>query len=465
MYFKTQKFLVVGISRSGLAAAKILLSHGAKTYIYDEQQSPVTEKNVSELKALGAVVVTAETLPDAIEKCDVLVLSPGVPIDHTIPVQCRKAGKKIIGETELGTYFLKSPAIAVTGTNGKTTTVELIGNVLAAGGLSAVTCGNIGKPLSDFVQTLSEDDVAVLEVSSFQLETLYSLRPHVAVELNITEDHLNRHYNMKNYVFLKEKLLKNSTESEYVVLNYDDETVRGFAQNTKANVVWFSLREKVDGAYLLDGDMYFREKKILSASEMPIGGKHNIANALAAICAGELFGVDEGRIAEGVRSFKGVRHRIEKVGEIGGVKYVNDSKATNVDATIKGVEGVSGEIVLLLGGKDKGYEYGPLFEKLRESNVVHTILYGENRFRLLSAATGAGFRRVTLLPDFTMAVKVASMIAKRGQTVLLSPASASFDEFSGYEERGERFCRLVEELKNQKTRSEEDVYGREVPEE
>ena len=448
MYLQTQKFLVAGASRSGFAAAKLLLSHGAAVvFVYDERPEGNAAKNLAALEERGAVVVkTAEELDGAREACDVLVLSPGVPIDHALPVAFRKAGKKIIGEMELGALFLRSPVIAVTGTNGKTTTVNMIGEIFRRAGKNAVVCGNVGLPLCDCVETLGAEDVAVVEVSSFQLESLSSLRPHVAVILNVTEDHLDRHYNMENYIFLKKKLLQNSRESEYAVLNADDETVRAFAAETKARVVRFSLREKTDGAWVRDGELFFGEEKILAADELPVGGVHNVADALAAVCTAKLFGISTESVREGLTSFKGVRHRMQKIGEIGGVTYIDDSKATNADATVKALDGTEGETVLLLGGRDKGYEYDALFARIKRGGVAQAVLYGENRFKLLSAAVRQGFRRTCLCPDFDMAVRFAALLAKPGQSVLLSPASASFDEFSGYEERGERFCALFEEL-------------------
>ncbi|MBQ9081283.1 MAG: UDP-N-acetylmuramoyl-L-alanine--D-glutamate ligase [Clostridia bacterium] len=458
MYLKTQKFLVAGISRSGLSAARLLISHGATAYVYDEMTSSTIEKNITQLKSLGAIVVTSERLKEAIEVCDVLVLSPGIPIDHSLPVAFKKAGKKIIGEMELGTLFLKATAVAVTGTNGKTTTVGLLKEILQRSGKKVIACGNVGRPLCDCVEELDYDDIAVIEVSSFQLESLSSLRAHVYVELNITEDHLNRHYNMENYIFLKGKLLKNGTESEFAVLNYDDQTVRDFSQKTKARAVWFSLREKVDGAYLYDGELFWKNEKIISVKELSTSGMHNVANTLAAISVAKLFGLENETIAQGIASFKGIRHRIEKVAEIDGVSYVNDSKATNVDATVKALEGMTGETVLLLGGKDKGYDYDALFEVIKRSSVVHVVLYGENRFKLLSAAVRANYRRATLCPELEMAVRFAAVLATPKQTVLLSPASASFDAFSGYEERGDCFTELVKAMEPKEKNYTQDSF-------
>lgn len=450
MYLKTQKFLIAGISRSGLSSARLLLNHGATVYVYDELTGAAIERNLNQLRSLGAIVVTEETLKDAQEICDVLVISPGIPIDHPLPVAFKKAGKKIMGEMELGALFLKANAVAVTGTNGKTTTVGLLKEILQRSGKKVIACGNVGKPLCDCVEELGYDDIAVIEVSSFQLESLSSLRAHVCIELNITEDHLNRHYNMENYVFLKGRLLKNSAESEYAVLNYDDETVRGFSSKTKARVVWFSLKERVDGAYLYDGELFWKDEKIIAAKDLPLSGMHNVANVLACICAAKLFGLDNAAIVEGIASFKGIRHRIEKIAEVNGVTYVNDSKATNVDATVQALNSVEGETILLLGGKDKGYDYDGLFEKIKRSNVTLAVLYGENRFKLFNAAVRSGFQQTILCPDFEMALRFSAVVAKSGQNVLLSPASSSFDAFSGYEERGDRFTEIVKGMAQKK---------------
>ena len=354
----------------------------------------------------------------------------------------KRSGKAVVGETELAARYMRCPVVAVTGTNGKTTTVSMLEKILSEGGYKAQACGNIGSPMVKYAE-LKEDEVAVAEISSFQLETLNSLCPHVGVVLNVTEDHLNRHYNMENYIFLKSKLLKNSTESEYAVLNFDDGIVRGFAEKTKARILYFSVRERVYGAYLENGSLYFCGEKIMSASDLLTDGLHNVQNALAAIAAAKIMGIASENIARSLSSFKGIRHRIEPVGEADGVKYVDDSKGTNVDATIKAVGCMKEETVLLLGGKDKGYDYDKLFVKLRSSSVVHAVLYGENRFRLFESALRCGFDRMTLCVGFEFAVRLARMIAERGQTVLLSPASASFDEFASYEERGDRFVAIV----------------------
>ena len=453
MYPKNQIFFVLGLSRSGRAATEFLLNRGATTYIYDDVSSPRIEQTVKELEDAGAKRVKKEMLVKTSEVCDVLVLSPGIPIDHPLAVAFKRSGKAVVGETELAARYMRCPVIAVTGTNGKTTTVSLIADVLQKGGYNAKACGNVGTPMLDYCD-LEEDAVVVAEISSFQLETLNSLCPHVAIVLNITEDHLNRHYNMENYVFLKAKLLKRCSQAEYAVLNHDDKTVRSFAEKTKAKVLFFSVRERVDGAYYENGNLYFRDEKILSASDLFVGGLHNIQNALAAIAAAKLIGVRTEHIVAALTSFKGVRHRIERIATVGGVTYIDDSKGTNVDATVKAVNCMKEETILLLGGKHKGYDYTPLFEALKKSSVVHAVLYGENRYQLLKCAKEQGFESVTLCDKFALAVRIAAMIAEKDCTVLLSPASASFDEFASYEERGDAFAAFVHTLESEQNQDQ-----------
>lgn len=449
MYFGNQKFLVAGLSRSGEGCVNFLLKRGAVVYAYDDVISDKVAQLMQELKSKGAVLVDAEGLNDAIDICDILVLSPGIPIDNPLAVAFRKQGKIILGEEELAALFLRACAVAVTGTNGKTTTVSMLDEVFKANGKNCVPCGNYGNPLINVVEELSFDDVALVEISSFQLETLFSLRAHAAVILNITEDHLNRHYNMENYVYLKSKLIRGLRESEFAVLNYDDVRVRELAKYTRAKVIWISATQKVDGAYVEGGTVCFNGNAYFGIDKMAVGGIHNVYNALACVAVSAVFGFDKLLTSQALCAFKGVKHRIQSVGEINGVEFVDDSKATNVDATLKAVESVTKPMVLMLGGKDKGYDYAPLFNYLQNSRVAHAVIYGENRMKMMNAAVGAGFYGFSLCSDFGVAVRLASYIAKPGQVVLLSPASASFDEFANFEDRGEKFCEFVNGLKDE----------------
>ncbi len=446
MLFERQSFLVAGISRSGIASAQYLRAKGATVYLYDDVEDENVQKAVRSLEEIGCNAVKKEELENKAAFADVLVLSPGIPVDHPLPVAFRRAGKRILGETELAALAIRCPLIAVTGTNGKTTTVTMAEGILKEAGKNAIACGNVGRPMTDCLSELGEDGVAVAEISSFQLETLTSLRPHVAVVLNITEDHLNRHYTFENYVYLKSRILRNCTESEFAVLNYDDPTVRAFAEKTKAAVVWFSLNERVDGGYCADGYFCYKGEKVCPEEALPVDGDHNRMNALAAVCAAKLFGISNEAIERGLKKFRGVKHRIRKVGELCGVTFIDDSKATNVDSTVKAIASVRGESVLLVGGKDKGYAYEPLFDEIAKSGVVHTVIYGENALRILNAALKRGYTNVTLVRPFDLAVRIAFLTAKAGQNVLLSPASASFDAFKSYEERGDRFIQLFQTL-------------------
>ncbi len=448
MNFDTQKFLIVGISKSGVSSATYLLEKGAECYLYEELDMPKIKNSIKLLVEKGAKEVSQEEIEKIIEIIDVVVLSPGVPINHFIPLKAKKMGKKITGELELGVQFLTAPSIAVTGTNGKTTTVSMINAVLNNGNKKSVCVGNVGTPITSV--KFKNNEIAVIEVSSFQLETLNFFRPHIGVVLNVAPDHLERHYTMENYIYLKNRLLKNLSESEYAVLNYDDETVKEFSNALKAKVVWFSMKEKVDGAYLQDGELYYKNNKIINQKDLSLSNDFNVANALATICVCKIMGIKTEIIANSLSSFKGVKHRLETVEEVKGVTYINDSKATNAEAAISAVSEMKKPTVLIIGGKGKNESYDKLFEKIAKSKVVHTIIVGESRFVMLESATKVGLKSVTVSDDFSIGVKIASLIAKEGYNVLLSPAAASFDYFSSFEERGETFCKLVKELKNEK---------------
>ena len=442
MYPANQSFLVLGLSRSGVAAAEFLLEQGAETFVFDDVRGGAVEKAAKSLAEQGAKIANESEFQTLIERCNALVLSPGIPVDHRLGVAFKRAGKAVIGETELAARFLKCCVLAVTGTNGKTTTVSMLSEMLSASGFTAKACGNIGVSMLA-CRDLSEKDVAVAEISSFQLETLSSIRPHIAAVLNITEDHLNRHYNMENYVYLKSRLLKNQQETEYAVLNYDDPIVRTFADKTRAQIIWFSRRERVNGAYIENGNLCYNGEEIVNINELSLQEPHNIENALAALACAKLMKTDNASIAKTLKNFKGAPHRIETAGEVDGVAYIDDSKGTNVDSTVHAARCMKNETVLLLGGKDKGYDYSPLFASLPQTKVVRCVLYGENAYKILEGAAKAGYKNITLTEKFDYALKIARLLAARGQTVLLSPASASFDEFQSYEERGDRFVSVV----------------------
>ncbi|MBR2614343.1 MAG: UDP-N-acetylmuramoyl-L-alanine--D-glutamate ligase [Clostridia bacterium] len=446
MYIKNQKFLVFGISKSGYSVAKLLLKRNATCYLYEEVFIDRVNVAIKELESLGAKLISKENIDKVLEEIDVLILSPGVPINHDLSVKAKGLGKRIIGEFEFGSSLLKNPFIAITGTNGKTTTCYLLKNILEKEEKVRLL-GNVGTPITSCVDEISSDEILITEISSFQLETTYAFMPHIMCVLNVTPDHLERHYTMDNYIFLKRKLLKNAKESEYAVLNYDDEIVSSFEENLLAKKVWFSLNQKVDGAYLLDNKIFYFDEYIIDVDKIPIKGNHNIQNVLASICMAKIMGISSENIVNGLVGFKGVKHRIEEVATINDITFYNDSKATNTASTISAIKSLEGPIVLILGGREKGEKYDKLFKEIKNSFVTNVVLTGESRFNMFSSATAEGYMNLTITENFDNAVRIAYMLAKPNEKVLLSPGCASFDSFENYEARGERFCELVENLK------------------
>lgn len=444
MYFKRTKFLIIGMSRSGRAACKLLLKRHAGVYIFDENPSAEVAKAMNELNELGATTATKDAVRGTIDNSDVVVLSPGVPIDGELPSYAIDKGKCVIGELELAYIVSRCPIIAVTGTNGKTTTCSLIYEILKKAELKCALAGNVGTPLSSVVDDCDEDTLSVVEVSSFQLETVKRFAPHIACILNITPDHMNRHYNMENYTYLKSKLIANLSECEYAVLSADDEIVCKLGEQSKGRKVYFSVKKQTNGAYIADNKIFWRGKPVLPISELKLSGIHNLENALAAVCVAKLVGVDDETIVKGVCDFSGVKHRQEKIAEKNGIVYIDDSKATNPDSALKAVESCGESIVLLVGGIDKGFGYNTFFENIAgRGNVRAVIVYGKSRKQLYRAAENACIEELYLTVGFDSAVRTAFGIAKRGDTVLLSPACASFDEFTDFEERGDAFAGLV----------------------
>lgn len=446
MHLKTQKFLILGLSKSGVSVVKYALSKGAFCFIYEQLKNPKIEQAISELTELGAVYVDVDTVNGALENSDVIVLSPGVPINHEIAVNAKKLGKRIIGELEFGFLQFTPPLIAVTGTNGKTTTVTLIDAALREDGRKSCLVGNVGVPITSKIAEIDSDTYCVTEVSSFQLESVNAFCPHVACVLNLTPDHLERHYTMENYIFLKKRIFKNQRESEFTVLNYDDLTVRGFSMETRGKIIWVSLIEQVDGAYVSNGNLYWKGEQVISEAELRLKGKHNVYDSLFAIACLKLVGVKTESIYKAFKNFKGVKHRTELVAQKNGISFYNDSKATNTSSTISALSMMTAPTVLILGGSEKGEEYFELFKKIKESTVKHVVLTGASRFNMLDAAGKVGFSDLTLTSDFDVAIKIACVFAESGDNVLLSPACASFDKFSSFEERGEHFIKVLEGL-------------------
>lgn len=447
MDLHNKRVLVVGLGKSGVASALFLKARGARVTVSDTKTQDELKEEIPKLLDEGIAVETGGHGERTFRNQDLIVVSPGVPLDAPPLQQARALGEKVIGEVELASQFFPGKIVAITGSNGKTTTTTLAGEVVTNGGFPTVVGGNIGRPAISLVEEASDDTIAVLEVSSFQLETIETFRPHIAVVLNITPDHLDRHRTFDAYTDAKARIFENQRPDDFAVLNADDPTCVKLASRTRAQVFWFSRKKEVkQGAYVHEGRILFRDVKgqreITQISEVPLKGSHNVENVLAAVCIGVISGVEPRRISKAVREFRAVEHRLEYVATIRGVEYYNDSKATNVDATIKALESFPANIHLILGGKDKGSDYTVLNELLRQrAKRVYTI--GAAAGKIESQIKGTEIVHAETLEN---AIRLASDAAQPGDIVLLAPACASFDQFRNYEHRGKVFKEVVHSL-------------------
>jgi UDP-N-acetylmuramoylalanine--D-glutamate ligase len=445
-----KRVLVVGLGKSGVASALFLKAHGARVTVSDAKTEDQFREEIPVLLDHGISVETGGHGDRTFRGQDLIVVSPGVPVDAVPLTQARSLGETVIGEIELAAQFLRGSIVAITGSNGKTTTTTLAGQILAGSGFATVVGGNIGTPAISLVEETKPDSLVVLEVSSFQLETIQSFRPRLAVVLNVTPDHLDRHRTFGAYVNAKARIFDNQQPSDFAVLNADDPTCVDMGKRTKAQVFWFSRKNDVSrGASVRNGQFVYRgpdgEHDILPVSDMPLKGGHNVENVLAAICVGMLMGCKPEQISKAVREFKAVEHRLEYVATIRGVEYYNDSKATNVDATIKALESFPANIHIILGGKDKGSDYTVLNELLRH-RVKRVYTIGAAAAKIESQIRGA---EVVHAETLESAVKRAAATATQGDVVLLAPACASFDQFQNYEHRGRVFKQAVHALGEQ----------------
>ena len=446
MLIYSNKFLVLGVSKSGFSASSYLLSKGAMCYVFEENDSTKIKEKKEELISKGAILLSNDNVEETLKYVDVVIISPGVPINHNIAVKARNLGKRIISELEFG-YFCSFPKIVgVTGTNGKTTTVSLINSILSDYGAKCLLMGNVGCPVCDNVDKIDSSTVCVTEISSYQLESTCYLRPDVACILNVSPDHLERHYSMENYIFLKRRLLSNLTESEYAVLNFDDQVVKEFSQNTKAKIIYVSLMQEVDGGYKKEDALYYKGARIIGSNELRLQGIHNEYNALFAIVVAKLFGVSDQVIRDSLANFKGIPHRIQLISEKNEIKVYNDSKATNTASTISAINCMKGKTVLVLGGSNKGEDYSELFNVVKNSPIKHVVITGETKEEMIKTAVKIGVENFTSTNTFEDAVKYAYLLCDNGENLLFSPACASFDRFSGFEERGDYFAKLIGEL-------------------
>jgi UDP-N-acetylmuramoylalanine--D-glutamate ligase len=443
-----KRVLVVGLGRSGVASALFLQSRGARVTVSDAKSEDQLREQIPTLLDAGIAVETGTHGERTFRNQDLIVVSPGVPVDAEPLVQARALGQPVIGEIELASQFLSGPIVAITGSNGKTTTTTLVGEIIAASGFKTLVGGNIGTAAISLAEQATADTIIVLEVSSFQLETIRAFRPKVAVVLNVTPDHLDRHRTFAAYVDAKARIFENQQGDDFAVLNADDPTCVELAGRTRAQVFWLSRKGEVEsGAFVRDGQVVFRRdgspQTVLAVSDIPLKGSHNLENVLAAVCTGTLMGCSPQKIRTAVMSFKAVEHRLEYVATIRGVEYYNDSKATNVDATIKALESFPANIHLILGGKDKGSDYTMLNNLLRERvQAAYTI--GAAAEKIQSHIKGT--TQIVSSGTIEAAVKQASATARPGDVVLLAPACASFDQFQNYEHRGRVFKELVHQL-------------------
>mgnify|MGYP001049804757 FL=1 len=442
--------LVFGSGISGVGAVKLLEKHGAKVVLYDGNEKLDREEVRKKLpEDTGAEIVIGEFPEELLERIEIVVLSPGVPADLPVVEEMKERGILVTGEVELAYEFGKGDVLAITGTNGKTTTTTLLGEIMKAYKEEVFVVGNIGNPYTVAADAMTDKSIAVAEMSSFQLETVSKFRPKVSAILNFTPDHLNRHHTMENYVKAKKNIAKNQEVSDYCILNYEDERTREFGENLAAKVLYFSSRRKIEqGIYLENGKIIYKypdEVEICHVDELKLLGLHNYENYMAAIAMAAVYGVPFDIIRKAVKEFQGVEHRIEYVTEKKGVAYYNDSKGTNPDAAIKGIQAMNRRTVLIGGGYDKDSDYTEWIRAF-DGKVKKLILLGQTKEKIADAAEKCGFHDYVLVDTFEEAVLLAARTACAGEAVLLSPACASWGMFPNYEVRGRVFKEIVNSL-------------------
>lgn len=445
--FQNEKVLVLGLAKSGVSAAKLLHDLGALVTVNDGK--PFNENpQAQELLEAGITVITGSHPIELVDEgFSLMVKNPGIPYTHPMVARALELHIPVITEVELAYLISEAPIIGITGTNGKTTTTTMIATILNENRTKgqARLSGNIGYPASSVAQEATNDDELVMELSSFQLKGTQSFHPHIAVITNLYEAHIDYHQTRADYVASKWKIQANMTADDYLVLNWQQEEVRELAKTTQAQVVAFSTTEKVDGAYLLDGNLYYKDELVMPADQLGVPGSHNIENALAAIAVAKLMHVENSAIPTALSQFHGVKHRTQFIKEIAGVRYYNDSKATNILATQKALAGFDlSKVVLLAGGLDRGNSFDALIPSLKGLKAI--ILFGETKDKLADAAKQAGITSITMTENVETAVPIAAKLAQAGDIVLLSPANASWDQYPNFEVRGDKFIAAIEKL-------------------
>jgi UDP-N-acetylmuramoylalanine--D-glutamate ligase len=442
-----KRVLVVGLARTGLVSALFSAAYGAKVTATDERPIPEIADAAEKLRVAGVKLELGGFVPQTFLEQDLIVVSPGVPAKIAPLENARAKGIPVWSEIELAWRFLRGKLVAITGSNGKTTTTSLIAHILKTSNIPTLVGGNIGTPLLTLVETSVDTSVTVAEISSFQLETIDSFRPEIGVLLNLTPDHLDRHLTFEEYANAKMRMFENQVEKDIALLNADDPEVTK-RMPAKPKIFWFSRQKRVaTGAFLRDDQIIFRhegsEVELARLGDIQLRGQHNIENVLASCAAAYLAGAVPAAIATGVKSFRGVEHRLEFVAEISGVQYYNDSKATNVDAAVKAVEAFPGPLVVILGGRDKGSPYTPLRDLLRERARL-ALLIGESAEKIASdLGDTIHFENAGTLQQ---ALHITAKHVQPGDTVLLAPACSSFDQFENYEHRGRVFKELVAQM-------------------
>lgn len=450
------KSLVIGSGISGISAADLLVAKGITPVIFDSNEQLSIESIKGRLANPKETEVYVGFLPgNVIDELEEVVLSPGVPIDSPMVNDLRNLGLHIIGEVELAYRYDKGNVVAITGTNGKTTTTALTGKIIKDKTQNAFIVGNIGNAYTEAVLSTTKDSSTIAEISSFQLETIDTFHPHVTAILNITPDHLNRHHTMEQYIFEKEKITINQNKNDWVILNYEDDELREFGDRLLKSSegpkpLFFSSTTKLDEGLYLDGDTIVlsengKETRLISADELNIIGVHNLENAMAAIGITYKYGIPMEDILKSAKEFKAVAHRIEFIAEKKGVKYYNDSKGTNVDAAIKGIMAMSTPTYLIGGGYDKGVEFDEWIEAFR-GKVKKLVLIGQTAEKIASCAKNHGFTDYVFADSLEEAINICASYANEGESVLLSPACASWGMFKNYEQRGDMFREIVEKL-------------------